>query len=49
MPEGSLGSPVLSSPELAVERARDILNGLNGGGAAHEPELAAAAGHESRR
>lgn len=49
MPQGALGSPVLSSPELAVKRTRDILHNLNGGRAAREPELAAAAGRESRR
>jgi len=48
MPEGTLSSPVLSSPELALERAREILNALNGGGAAAEPELVVAAGRESR-
>src|ERR1035441_9546763 len=37
MPEGTLTMPVLSSPELAVMQARDVIAGLNGG----TPELVA--------
>ncbi len=49
MPEGSLSSPVLSSPELAVKRARDIMRSMNGAANMREPELAVAAGRESAR
>jgi len=45
MPEGTLTMPVLSSPELAVMQARDVLAGLNGGGR----ELAGANGRQARR
>jgi Asp/Glu/hydantoin racemase len=44
MPEGTLSMPVLSSPELAVKRARTILAGLGRG----EPVLAASNGRGAR-
>ena len=45
MPEGTLTMPVLSSPELAVMQARDVIAGLNGG----TPELVASNGWRSSR
>ncbi len=49
MPQGSLSSPVLSSPELAVHSARKILDGLRDRDAKSEGTLLAAAGRETRR
>lgn len=49
MPEGALASPVLSSPELAVKRARDIMRSMNGSENAREPEFAGSAGRETKR
>jgi Asp/Glu/hydantoin racemase len=47
MPKGSLQAPVLSSPELAVQRARAILTEVSG--AMSEPVLAGASGRETSR
>ena len=44
MPEGTLTMPVLSSPELAVLQAREVLAGLNGG----MPELVGSSGRQAR-
>jgi Asp/Glu/hydantoin racemase len=49
MPQGSLSSPVLSSPELAVRSASRVLDGLRGHGAKGEEILVGAAGRETRR
>ena len=45
MPQGALSMPVLSSPELAVMQARDVLAALGNG----EPALAGANGRQARR
>jgi hypothetical protein len=49
MPQGSLSSPVLSSPELAVQSARRVLDGLRSHDPRSEQILVAAAGRETRR
>ncbi len=45
MPQGTLTMPVLSSPELAVMQARDVMAKLNGG----SPELVEANGRQATR
>lgn len=45
MPEGTLIMPVLSSPEMAVMQARDVLARLNGGA----PALASSNGQKAHR
>lgn len=45
MPVGTLTMPVLSSPEMAVMQARDVLARLNGGA----PELASSNGQKAHR
>ena len=45
MPEGTLAMPVLSSPEMAVRQARDVMAGLNGSA----PELVGSSGRQANR
>jgi Asp/Glu/hydantoin racemase len=49
MPNGALSMPVLSSPELAVKKARAILAGLDGSSTEGDPVLVGPSGAEARR